>query len=167
MKKKHKLGVIGLVAVLAASMIMPSVYAFETATVNEKDKVQGIAVDADSTNAENIIEEAEIEQEVSKQVPENKDASELANWKYSEKDGKIYLEQYINTTNKDIVVPSTIDGKDVVLGSGSLSTFFPADVTSIKIGEPDKKVTMQGSSLSGLFKGKASLQSADLSGLDI
>ena len=167
MKKKHKLGVIGLVAVLAASMIMPSVYAFETATVNEKDKVQGIAVDADSTNAENIIEEAEIEQEVSKQVPENKDASELANWKYSEKDGKIYLEQCINTTNKDIVVPSTIDGKDVVLGSGSLSTFFPADVTSIKIGEPDKKVTMQGSSLSGLFKGKASLQSADLSGLDV
>ena len=41
-------------------MIMPSVYAFETATVNEKDKVQGIAVDADSTNAENIIEEAEL-----------------------------------------------------------------------------------------------------------
>lgn len=92
----------------------------------------------------------------------------LKDWSYTETDDRIILIQYTGAST-DIVIPGTIDGKQVFLqnsGTGTGMDRFPESTTSLVLGTADQKVKVTGGNASHLFSGLTNLTYLDARGLD-
>lgn len=92
----------------------------------------------------------------------------LEDWDYTETKDGIILVKYIGGST-DIVIPGTIDGKQVFLQNSGGDTGldrFPENTNSIIVGNTDQKVKVTNENAAHLFSGLTNLTYLDAKGLD-
>lgn len=92
----------------------------------------------------------------------------LNDWDYTEQENSIILTRYIGMST-DIIIPGSIDGKQVFLQNSGNSTGldrFPENTTSIVVGNADQKVKVTDGNAARLFSELTNLTYLDASGLD-
>jgi uncharacterized repeat protein (TIGR02543 family) len=152
-------------------LIIGNETAAETNAVNTNDMAENSVLNEETVHFNNSIHENESNTETAFEEISEYDApvsygngTENSNWEiYSEDSTTVTLGKYLGS-EKEIIVPPEIDGKQVYVYANS--TEFPADMTSIKFESINgKKVKV--SYIEGLLQGYTSLVEADISGLDI
>lgn len=92
----------------------------------------------------------------------------LNDWEYTETGDAVILKRYIGTS-ADIIIPGVIDGKQVFLQNSGVGTGldrFPANTTSIIVGNADQKVKVTDGNAARLFSGLTNLVYLDAKGLN-